>query len=94
MNVTGDRTIEHGLATVGYDDEGVETQQWDIVKDGVLVGYQLDRPMAHMKPELSPDTPAGGPTAARTPTHPDTSRSSGWPTCRSRPIPRDRAATS
>ena len=52
MNVTGDRTIEHGLATVGYDDEGVETQSWDIVKDGVLVGYQLDRPMGHMKPEL------------------------------------------
>ncbi len=47
MNVTGDRTIEHGLATVGYDDEGVQAQSWDIVKDGVLVGYQLDRSMAH-----------------------------------------------
>ncbi len=23
MNVTGDRTAVHGLATVGYDDEGV-----------------------------------------------------------------------
>ncbi|MBB6625759.1 TldD/PmbA family protein [Nocardioides sp. KIGAM211] len=54
MNVTGDRTVEHGLATIGYDDEGVETQSWDIVRDGVLVGYQLDRPMAHMKPELNP----------------------------------------
>ncbi len=48
MHVTGDRTVPHGLATVGYDDEGVETQSWDIVRDGVLVGYQLDRPMAHM----------------------------------------------
>jgi TldD protein len=47
MHVTGDRTVENGLATVGYDDEGVATQNWDIVKDGVLVGYQLDRPMAH-----------------------------------------------
>ena len=47
MNVTGDRTVEHGLATVGYDDEGVQAQSWDIVKDGVLVGYQLDRSMAH-----------------------------------------------
>ncbi len=46
MNVTGDRTVEHGLATIGYDDEGVQTQSWDIVRDGVLVGYQLDRPMA------------------------------------------------
>jgi TldD protein len=47
MHVTGDRTVEHGLATIGYDDEGVRTQTWDIIKDGVLVGYQLDRPMAH-----------------------------------------------
>ncbi|MBO9521118.1 MAG: TldD/PmbA family protein [Nocardioidaceae bacterium] len=46
MHVTGDRTTEHGLATVGYDDEGVRTQAWDIVRDGTLVGYQLDRPMA------------------------------------------------
>jgi TldD protein len=49
MHVTGDRTIEHGLATVGYDDEGVQTQTWDIVRDGVLVGYQLDRRMAAMQ---------------------------------------------
>ena len=47
MQVTGDRTVDHGLATIGYDDEGVQTQTWDIIKDGVLVGYQLDRPMAH-----------------------------------------------
>jgi TldD protein len=52
MNVTGDRTTEHGLATVGWDDEGVRTTAWDIVRDGVLVGYQLDRSMGHMKPEL------------------------------------------
>lgn len=60
MNVTGDRTLEHGLATIGYDDEGVQTQSWDIVRDGVLVGYQLDRAMGRMKPELAgPDLPAG-----------------------------------
>ncbi|MGH3348901.1 MAG: TldD/PmbA family protein, partial [Nocardioides sp.] len=53
MNVTGDRTVEHGLSTIGYDDEGVETQAWDIVRDGVLVGYQLDRPMGRVKPELN-----------------------------------------
>jgi TldD protein len=47
MHVTGDRTTEHGLATIGYDDEGVQTQSWDIVRDGLLVGYQLDRSMAH-----------------------------------------------
>ncbi|MGH3342251.1 MAG: TldD/PmbA family protein [Carbonactinosporaceae bacterium] len=46
MHVTGDRVAEHGLATVGYDDEGVQAQRWDLVKDGVLVGYQLDRRIA------------------------------------------------
>lgn len=46
MNVTGDRTAEHGLATIGYDDEGVAAQSWDLIKDGTLVGYQLDRRIA------------------------------------------------
>ncbi|AXK34223.1 TldD/PmbA family protein [Streptomyces armeniacus] len=48
MNVTGDRTAEHGLATIGYDDEGVQAQSWDLVKDGTLVGYQLDRRIAKL----------------------------------------------
>jgi len=46
MNVTGDRTSEHGLSTVGYDDEGVAAQKWDLIKDGILVGYQTDRSIA------------------------------------------------
>ncbi len=46
MNVTGDRLTEHGLSTVGYDDEGVAAQRWDIIKDGLLVGYQTDRRIA------------------------------------------------
>ncbi|TDC64950.1 TldD/PmbA family protein [Streptomyces hainanensis] len=49
MNVTGDRTVEHGLASTGYDDDGVQTQSWDIVKDGVLVGYQMDRRIAKLQ---------------------------------------------
>jgi TldD protein len=49
MHVTGDRTQEHGLATVGFDDEGVEGQSWDLIAGGVLVGYQLDRRMAQLK---------------------------------------------
>jgi TldD protein len=43
MNVTGDRTVENGLASIGYDDEGVATSSFDLVRDGVLVGYQRDR---------------------------------------------------
>ncbi|WP_346620557.1 TldD/PmbA family protein [Blastococcus montanus] len=49
MTVTGDRIAPHGLATVGWDDEGVAAQQWDIVRDGVLVGYQVDRNMARLQ---------------------------------------------
>ena len=43
LNITGDRTVEHGLASIGIDDDGVATQSWDLVRNGTLVGYQLDR---------------------------------------------------
>jgi TldD protein len=46
MNVTADRTVEFGLASVGYDDEGVAAQSWHLVRDGIFVGYQLDRVFA------------------------------------------------
>jgi TldD protein len=46
MNVTGDRTTPYGLASVAYDDEGVAASHFDIVREGVLVGYQLDRRVA------------------------------------------------
>ncbi len=54
MNVTGDRITDHGLSTVGWDDEGVAAQKWQIIKDGVLVGYQTDRRIAaHVKQDRS-----------------------------------------
>ena len=46
MQVTGDRVTPHGLATIAIDDEGVAGQAFDLVRDGVLVGYQLDRRIA------------------------------------------------
>ena len=46
MHVTGDRTAEHALASIGYDDEGVRSQSWDLITGGILTGYQLDRRMA------------------------------------------------
>jgi len=48
MHVTGDRTARHGLATIGYDDEGVAAQSWDLISGGVLTGYQLDRRTARL----------------------------------------------
>ena len=68
MHVTGDRTVPHGLATIGFDHEGVATQSWDIVRDGVLVGYQLDRSMAHLYPELN-DARSNGCAYADSPGH-------------------------
>jgi TldD protein len=49
MNVTGDRSVQHGLSTIGYDDEGVAGQSFDLIRDGMLVGYQLNREMAAAK---------------------------------------------
>ncbi len=46
MQVTADRTVSHGLASTGWDDDGVTAQDWDLVRDGTLVGYQLDRVFA------------------------------------------------
>jgi len=46
MHVTGDRVAEHGLASIGYDDEGVTAQSWDLITGGVFTGYQVDRRMA------------------------------------------------
>ena len=46
VNIVGDRTEKHGLATVGYDDEGVEAMRFDIIKNGLFVGYQTIREQA------------------------------------------------
>jgi TldD protein len=43
VNVFADKTQDRSLGAVGYDDEGVKTKRWDIIKDGVLVGYQAIR---------------------------------------------------
>src|SRR4029078_4437161 len=37
MNITGDRTMPGGMATVGFDDDGVKTTEFPIVRDGILV---------------------------------------------------------
>ena len=43
-----DQTQPGSLGAVGYDDEGVKTKSWDLIKDGILVNYQTHpRPGAH-----------------------------------------------
>jgi TldD protein len=46
MNITADATIPGGLGSYGYDDEGVEGQRVDLVRNGLLVGFQASRETA------------------------------------------------
>ncbi|MBF6024050.1 TldD/PmbA family protein [Lysobacter niastensis] len=48
VNFVADKTRPGSLGAVGYDDEGVKTRQWDLVRDGILVDYQATRDEAHI----------------------------------------------
>ncbi|GAB3015686.1 TldD/PmbA family protein [Spirosoma pulveris] len=48
VNLIADKTQVGSLGAVGYDDEGVKTKQWDLVKDGTLVNYQAIRDQVHI----------------------------------------------
>ena len=48
VTITADKIEKGTLGAVGYDDEGVKTQKWDLIKDGVLVNYQVIRDQAHI----------------------------------------------
>ena len=39
--------IDRGLGSCGYDDDGVKNTEFQIVKDGILVGLQTNRETAH-----------------------------------------------
>jgi TldD protein len=46
LNVVADKNTR-GLGSVGFDDDGVKTMKWDIIRDGTLVGLQTNRETAH-----------------------------------------------
>ncbi|MBN1968465.1 MAG: TldD/PmbA family protein [Candidatus Delongbacteria bacterium] len=46
VNFFGDNTLPYGLATAGYDDDGVPGQKWHIIKDGILNEYGSTRDTA------------------------------------------------
>jgi TldD protein len=46
VHLVADRTQPGGLATTAWDDEGVAAQRWDLVKDGIFVGWQTTRDLA------------------------------------------------
>jgi TldD protein len=47
VTVWGDRTLPEALSTCDYDDDGVKTKRFAILKDGVFTGYQTTRDQAH-----------------------------------------------
>jgi TldD protein len=46
VNLVADRTQPGGLATTGYDDEGVKADRWHLVRDGRFVDWQTTRELA------------------------------------------------
>jgi len=46
VNFVGDNTLPQGLATNGFDDDGVPGQKWHIIKDGILQEYGSTRDTA------------------------------------------------
>jgi TldD protein len=48
VNFVADKTQPGALGSVGYDDEGVKTKEWDIIRNGILMDYQATRDQAHI----------------------------------------------
>lgn len=46
VNLVADNTENETLAATGYDDDGVTCQRWDIVREGIFVGYCTNREVA------------------------------------------------
>lgn len=46
VTITVDNTMAGGMATCGYDDEGTKSGSSDIVRDGLLVGYEMSNDTA------------------------------------------------
>jgi TldD protein len=43
VNIVADKTTPASLGLVGYDDEGVASKRWDLIRNGILVNYQATR---------------------------------------------------
>jgi TldD protein len=46
VTIVIDNTLPEGLATVGYDDEGTKSVVSDIIRNGMLVGYEMSNDTA------------------------------------------------
>lgn len=48
VNIFADKQQPGSLGAVGYDDEGVKSKRWDLIKEGIFVNVQAIRDQAHM----------------------------------------------
>ncbi len=48
VTIFADKIQPTTLGNVAYDDEGVKTKRWDLIKDGTLVNYQAIRDQVHI----------------------------------------------
>ncbi|WP_419211988.1 TldD/PmbA family protein [Maribacter sp. X9] len=48
VNLVADKTQVGSLGAVGYDDEGVKTKKWDLVRNGILTNFEAIRDQVHM----------------------------------------------
>ncbi|MCE4373009.1 TldD/PmbA family protein [Xanthomonas hortorum] len=55
VHILADKIQPGSLGAVGYDDEGVKTKQWDLIRDGKLVDYQAIRDQAHILGKTASD---------------------------------------
>ncbi len=55
VTIVADKLQPGSLGAVGYDDEGVKTKRWDLIKDGILVDYQAIRDQAHILGKTASD---------------------------------------
>jgi len=46
VNFVADNTLPGGLATTGFDDDAVPCGRWEIIRNGILVGYTTNRETA------------------------------------------------
>ena len=53
VNVVGDRTLPGGMATVGWDDDGVQATRFHIIENGIFKAYQTTREQAHLVGETA-----------------------------------------
>lgn len=53
MQIEAERTSPSGMASIGWDEEGVKAEEWMVVEDGIFVDYQTTREQASWISDLT-----------------------------------------